>query len=144
MNRFQKRLYFDNEIIELIYLTISEIDSVKKSWNYITKSLPISKNSIQSTIIISTGASNRIEGNILNDEEVENIYKNISKQEFSSRDENDVKGHLESLEIIFENYNEIKLSEFNILYFHKKIIENWLKFFLEILKEQGDDLMGLK
>jgi Fic family protein len=124
MNRFQKRLYFDNEIIELIYSTISEIDSVKKSWNYITKSLPISKNSIQSTIIISTGASNRIEGNILNDEEVENIYKNISKQEFSSRDENDVKGYLESLEIIFENYNEVKLSESNILHFHKKIIEN--------------------
>ncbi len=124
MNRLQKRLYFDNEIIESIYSTISDIDSVKKSWNYITKSLPLTENLIQTTIIISTGASNRIEGNILNDEEVENIYKNISKQEFSSRDENDVKGYLESLEIIFENYNEIKLSESNILHFHKKIIEN--------------------
>ena len=86
--------------------------------------MPLTENLIQTTIIISTGASNRIEGNILNDEEVENIYKNISKQEFSSRDENDVKGYLESLEIIFENYNEIKLSESNILHFHKKIIEN--------------------
>ena len=124
MNRLQKRLYFDNEIIESIYSTISDIDSVRKSWNYITKSLPLTENLIQTTIIISTGASNRIEGNILNDEEVENIYKNISKQEFSSRDENDVKGYLESLEIIFENYNEIKLSESNILHFHKKIIEN--------------------
>jgi Fic family protein len=124
MDRLQKRLYFDNEIIELIYLTISEIDSVKKSWNFINKISPIKESIIQSTIIISTGASNRIEGNILNDEEVENIYKNISKQEFSSRDENDVKGYLESLEIIFENYNEIKLSESNILHFHKKIIEN--------------------
>ena len=124
MDRLQKRLYFDSEIIESIYSTISDIDSVKKSWNFITKSFPLTENLIQTTIIISTGASNRIEGNILNDEEVENIYKNISKQEFSSRDENDVKGYLESLEIIFENYNEIKLSESNILYFHKKIIEN--------------------
>jgi len=124
MERLQKRLSFDNEIIESIYSTIAEIDSIKKSWNIISKSIPINESLIQSTIIISTGASNRIEGNLLNDDEVEKIYKNISQNQFSSRDENDVKGYLESLEIIFENYNEIKLSESNILHFHKKIIEN--------------------
>ena len=127
MDRLQKRLYLDKDVIEETYAMISDIDATKKSWDYITnvkKSEIITESVIQSTIIISTGASNRIEGNLLNDEETEKIYKNLSNQEFYSRDEKDIKGYSESLEIIFENYETIKLSESNILYFHGKTIEN--------------------
>jgi Fic family protein len=127
MERLQKRLHLDKEIVEFVYATISEIDAVKKSWNYITnvtKSMLVSEKTIQSTIVISTGASNRIEGNLLTDDEIDKIYNNLSDQKLISRNEKDVRGYLEILELIFESHDEIKLSETNILYFHKKIMEN--------------------
>lgn len=72
---------------------------------------------------------NRIEGNLLTDDEIDKIYNNLSDQELISRNEKDVRGYLEILELIFESHDEIKLSETNILYFHKiyfhkKIMEN--------------------
>ena len=124
MNRLQNRLQFESSILESIYEKISDIDSIKKSWIYISKSFDFDQSFTKSVIITSTGSSNRIEGILLSDEEVEKIYKNISQQNLQTKNEKDVQGYLKVLEIIFENYNEIKLSESNILNFHKIMMED--------------------
>ena len=61
--------------------------------------------------IESIGSSNRIEGNKLNDAEVETVFNHISKKSFQTRDEQEVAGYADLVSTIFENYKEINLSE---------------------------------
>lgn len=110
--------------IEKAYTLIANIDGVKNSW-YLTKKLSgkIIERLTQSVIITSTGASNRIEGNRLTDEEVEALYKNLNIKKLKSRDEQEVAGYLQMLEFIFNNYQEIPIAESYILQIHKKMLE---------------------
>lgn len=109
--------------IEQIYALISEIDAVKNSW-FITKKLSphIIKQLTQSVIITSTGASNRIEGNRLSDEEIESLYKNLRIQKLKNRHEEEVVGYLEVLELVFKNYQEIPINESFLLKIHQDML----------------------
>lgn len=113
--RLQKRLKLKAEIVESVYQRIAEIDSIKKSWHITGKLLPQTLERLtRSVIVTSTGSSNRIEGNRLNDIEVENLYKNLHIKKFTTRDEQEIAGYLECLELIFNKYDDIKISESNI------------------------------
>lgn len=123
--RLSTRLNLKPEIVEEAYSIIAEIDSVKNSWKLTGKLLPQTIERLtQSVIITSTGASNRIEGNQLSDDEVESLYKNLRIKKFKTRDEQEVAGYLEMLEIVFEQYNEIKISESTILQFHNDMLRH--------------------
>jgi len=121
--RIHQRLSLNPEIVEEIYTIISEIDGVKNSIK-ITKQLPPKTidRLTRSVIITSTGASNRIEGNKLNDNQVENLYKNLNVQEFKTRDEQEIAGYLQCLELIFDNYNEINVTESFVLGLHNNML----------------------
>jgi Fic family protein len=105
--------------IEKMYALIAEIDAVKKSW-FLTKRL--SPQAIErlthSVVVTSTGASNRIEGNRLTDQEVEELYKNLRIKKLRSRDQQEVVGYLQVLELIFKNYKHIPIIESSILKIH--------------------------
>ena len=89
-------------------------------------------------IITSTAASNRIEGNKLSDDEVEKLYKNLRIKKFKTRDEQEVAGYLECLESIFENYNEIKITESRILgHLVKKEMQELVAWFNEANHERA-------
>jgi Fic family protein len=77
----------------------------------------------QSTIITSTGASNRIEGNRLSDDEVKDLYKNINIKKFKTRDEQEIAGYIEVLRFIFDTYDEIAISESNVLWLHQEMLK---------------------
>ncbi|MBF0363709.1 MAG: Fic family protein [Oligoflexia bacterium] len=117
--RVHKRLSLKNKIIEEVYATIAEIDGVKNSWRITGQLLPQTIERLtRSVIVTSTGSSNRIEGNLLSDKEVENLYKSNRIKKFKSRDEQEVVGYLQVLEFIFNNYNDIPISESSILKLH--------------------------
>jgi len=105
--------------LEEIYSLIANIDAIKKSW-YISKRLSprIIEKLTQSVIVTSTGASNRIEGNRMSDQEVETLYKNLKIQKLKSRDEQEVAGYIKVLEYIFYDYNNIPVSESFIKQIH--------------------------
>lgn len=109
--------------IEKMYALIAEIDAVKKSW-FLTKRL--SPQAIErlthSVIVTSTGASNRIEGNRLTDQEVEELYKNLRIKKLKSRDQQEVVGYLEVLGHIFKNYKHIPITESSILKMHADML----------------------
>jgi Fic family protein len=115
---------FSPENIEEIYSLIAEIDAVKGSWHFASNIIPqITSRLTESVIITSTGSSNRIEGNRLSDKEVQAIYKNINIKKFKTRDEQEVAGYIESLQFVFENYEEIAISESNILWLHQEMLK---------------------
>ena len=47
-----------------------------------------------SLVVTSTGASNRIEGNQLSDEQIEKLYKNLNIKKFRTRDEEETMNSL--------------------------------------------------
>lgn len=109
--------------IEKAYTLISEIDAVKNSWHLTKRLSPqIIQRLTQSVIITSTGASNRIEGNRLTDEEVEALYKNMRIKKLKTRDDQEVVGYLEMLTFIFMNYKDIQITESYILQIHQKML----------------------
>jgi Fic family protein len=117
--RINKRLNLDSSIVEQIYSVIAEIDGVKNSWQITGSLLPQTVERLtRSVIITSTGSSNRIEGNRLSDVEVESLYKNLRVKKFKTRDEQEIAGYLKCLEIVFNHYSTINISESSILKLH--------------------------
>jgi Fic family protein len=106
-----------------VYSILAEIDGVKNSWKITEKLLPQTLERLtKSVIITSTGASNRIEGNVLSDVEVENLYRNLRVRKFKTRDEQEIAGYLECLELIFKNHSEISITESFILTLHSNML----------------------
>lgn len=121
--RVHKRLHFNPEVAETIYATLSEIDGVKNSWQITRKISPQTLNHLTRFVIVtSTGASNRIEGNRLTDIEVENLYKNLRVKTFKTRDEQEIAGYLQCLEVVFNHSPDIQISESSILKLHHDML----------------------
>lgn len=92
---------------------ISEIDQFNGSWlgggaRLTPEELKVMK---RVATIESVGSSNRIEGNGMSDEEVEELFRHINTKSFQSRDEEEVAGYSDLINTIFENYQEIQLTE---------------------------------
>jgi Fic family protein len=121
--RINKRLNLNPYIVEQVYSSIAEIDGVKNSWHITGKMLPQTIERLtRSVIVTSTGSSNRIEGNRLSDIEVENLYRNLRVKKFKTRDEQEIAGYLQCLELVFNNYHEIPISEASILKMHNDML----------------------
>lgn len=121
--RLHARLNLNHSVVEPIYQTISEIDGIKNSWQITKQLLPQTIERLtRSVIVTSTGSSNRIEGNRLSDIEVEHLYKDLRVQKFKTRDEQEIAGYLKCLELVFNNYNNIPISESSILALHHDML----------------------
>ena len=124
--RLSRRLALKSEVAEQVFSLIAGIDAVKNSWKIAGRLLPAQtlERLTHSVIVTSTGASNRIEGNRLTDAEVEALYKNNRIRQFKTRDEQEVAGYLEMLQLIFENYREIPVRESAILQLHRDMLRH--------------------
>jgi Fic family protein len=123
MDRLSKRISsLDN--LEEIYSIIAEVDAIKTSWRITNAITPqILERLTEAAIITSTGASNRIEGNRLSDDDVKAIYRNINIKKFKTRDEQEIAGYIETLQFVFANYDAISISESNILWLHQEMLK---------------------
>jgi len=123
--RLSKRLTFSPERTEEIFATLSQIDAIKTAFRLTGKLAPQTITRLaQSVIITSTGASNRIEGNRLTDDEVEALYRNLHIRKLRTRDEQEVAGYLEMLERVLESFADMKLSESLILQLHHDMLKH--------------------
>src|SRR5271156_5737870 len=77
----------------------------------------------RSVLITSTGASTRIEGSKLSDEDIEKMLRGISIQKFSNRDEQEVQGYYELLQNVFDSWENSMLNESLIKHFHKELLK---------------------
>jgi Fic family protein len=122
--RLSQRLSLDTKIIEEVYSLLSKIDAVKTSWKITGGLLPQSLERLSHSVIVtSSGASNRIEGNLLTDEQVRDLYRNLRIRKFNTRDEQEVAGYLEMLESIFEHYKKMPIGENTVLQIHRDMLK---------------------
>lgn len=119
--RFEQRL---NSIPSELWTKIAQIDELKGRWiagiHLSTQVLGRLKRSI---LITSTGASTRIEGARLSDEDIEKLMRGLDIQKFTDRDKQEVKGYFQLLENVFNAWKSIKLSESVIKHFHKDLLK---------------------
>ncbi|MEX2405235.1 MAG: Fic family protein [Candidatus Paceibacterota bacterium] len=107
-----------------IVTLLAHIDELKGEFRADLNLTPQAITSLRtSVLVISTGASTRIEGARLSDEEVEKIMKGLSVSQFADRDTQEVQGYLETLENIFESFDSLNLSEGMILSLHNELLK---------------------
>lgn len=119
-NRFNKRIKITPEILN----KISRIDEFKGMWQESFRLSPqILGRLRRSVIITSTGASTRIEGAQMNDEEVGRLLSGLKSKPPKGRDAEEVAGYANLLGRVFDNWRDLKLNEGNILQFHKILLD---------------------
>lgn len=107
-----------------ILTNIARIDELKGQWIAGAKLSPQVLGRLKRSVLItSTGASTRIEGARLSDEDVEKFMHGISVQKFKDRDKQEVKGYYELLQNVFDSWKSIKFSENTIKHFHKELLK---------------------
>lgn len=122
-------LKITSEILSLI----SEIDEFKGAWRALGQLAPEQLNSLKRVATIeSIGSSTRIEGSKLSDQEVEILLSNLQIKKFETRDEQEVAGYAEVMNLIFQNYEQIPLTENYIQQLHSELMQysekdNWHK-----------------
>ena len=122
--RLTRRLALPPDVVEPVYSMIAEIDAVKTGWRLTGRLLPQTIERLtQSVLVTSTGSSNRIEGNRLSDDEVEALYRNLRIRKLRTRDEQEVAGYLEMLELVFGRYRDIPLGESTVLQLHRDMLK---------------------
>ena len=118
---------FDKRIRDLprsVWGLLNKIDEIKGRWVGGAELNPQALSRLKkSTLITSTGASTRIEGARLSDEDVEKLMRGLAMQKFADRDKQEVKGYYELLNKIFEAWEHVPFSESTIKHFHKELLK---------------------
>jgi Fic family protein len=107
------------QINQHLLIAIAQIDEFKGRWEAFGNLAPERLSALRRIATIeSIGSSTRIEGVKLTDNEVEKLLSGIDIKSFRTRDEQEVAGYAELMELIFESHSEIKLTENHIRQLH--------------------------
>ena len=118
-----------------IWQKIAKIDELKGKWIGSVRLSPQVLGHLKKTVLVtSTGASTRIEGSKLSDEDIERLMRGISIQEFSDRDIQEVQGYHDLLENVFSSWAHLHFSEGLIKHFHQEL----LKYVDKDARHRGD------
>jgi len=123
MDKYLNKLNFDFQTNQKILNLISQIDLYKGKWNIIEKQENIYLKELRKIATIeSIGSSTRIEGGTLTDKEIEELLNDVKITKLKTRDEQEVIGYYDTLEIIYENYDNIRLTENYIKQLHQNLL----------------------
>jgi len=105
--------------------TISEIDRFDASWATIERKEGQSLKQLKNIATVrSVGASTRIEGSKMSDEEVEVLLKNIDISKLEDRDSQEVVGYFETLDIISESFQDIRIDKSSLKNLHSILMKH--------------------
>ena len=131
MELYEKQISISPKILKLI----AEIDEFKGSWSSLGQLAPDRLTSLKKIATIeSIASSTRIEGVKLSDSEVKALLSGLDINSFKSRDEEEVAGYAEVMNLIFDSYREMSLSENTIKQLHQVL----LKFSSKDVRHRGD------
>ena len=118
---------FDHRIKNLdphIVAILAEIDGIRGEFKSGLRMTPQAITNLKkSTLITSAGASTRIEGARLTDEEVEKVMRGLAISKFADRDSQEVQGYQETLQNVFDSYQDLPLRESLITSLHNQLLK---------------------
>lgn len=111
-----------NITLEVLGL-IASIERFNGAWRALGSLAPDRLSALLRVATIeSVGSSTRIEGNRLSDREVEQLLTNIRVQEFATRDEQEVAGYAKAMELVFNHWQDIALTENHVKQLHRDLL----------------------
>ena len=103
---------------------ISQLDRFDASWSTIEKREGQSLKQLKSIATVrSVGASTRIEGSSMSDEEVEVLLKEIDITKIEDRDSQEVVGYFETLDLISESHEDIEINVNSLKNLHNVLLK---------------------
>lgn len=103
---------------------IAEIDGIRGEFKSGLRMTPHAITSLKRSVLVtSAGASTRIEGAKLTDGEVERILQGLAVSKFSDRDSQEVQGYLETLQNVFDSFQNLPLREGVITTLHNELLK---------------------
>jgi Fic family protein len=113
-------LRLDAEILRLV----AEVDEFKGRWQALGRLAPDRLSALRRVATIeSIGSSTRIEGARLSDAQVDQLLSGLDVRSFRSRDEQEVAGYAEAMELVFESWRELTLTENHIKQLHAVLLK---------------------
>jgi Fic family protein len=105
---------------------LGEADEFKGYWARLRELEPDRLNRLQRVATVeSVGASTRIEGAEVSDAEVEQILKGIKIDSFRARDEAEVRGYADLLNLVFSEWRTLPLTETYVRQMHRIMLQHW-------------------
>lgn len=102
---------------------IAGIDEFKGAWRALGTLAPDRLSALRRVATIeSIGSSTRIEGSRLSDREVEQLLSNLQIKSFTTRDEQEVAGYAQLMELVFASWVDIALTENHIRQLHRDLL----------------------
>jgi Fic family protein len=102
---------------------IAELDEFKGAWRALGTLAPERLAALRRVATIeSIGSSTRIEGSKLTDREVERLLASLEIRNFETRDEQEVAGYAETMELVFQSWEEITLTENHVKQLHRDLL----------------------
>lgn len=112
-------LFITQEILSLI----AKIDEFKGAWRAFGTLAPERLLALRRVATIeSIGSSTRIEGSKLSDRQVEALLAKLEIKSFETRDEQEVAGYAEVMEVIFSSWEHIPITENYIKQLHGMLL----------------------
>lgn len=106
-----------------ILALVAEIDEFKGAWRALGTLAPERLSALRRVATIeSIGSSTRIEGSKLSDRDVEKLLSNLEIKSFATRDEQEVAGYAEVMELVFSSWSDIPITENHIKQFHRDLL----------------------
>ena len=102
---------------------IAEIDEFKGAWRAIGTLAPERLSALRRVATIeSIGSSTRIEGAKLSDRDVERLLARLEIKSFATRDEQEVAGYAEVMDLVFRAWEDIAITENHIKQLHRDLL----------------------
>ena len=124
-------LNINNLYLDLSMKILSELSKIVRfdaNWSSIEKKEGSKLIQLKSIATVkSVGASTRIEGSKMTDDEVSVLIENIHMSSFEERDQQEVVGYFETLDTIIENYASIAITESQIKSLHNYLLKHSVK-----------------
>lgn len=115
-----KKLVISPELLR----AIAEVDEFKGRWQALGSLAPDRLLALRRIATIeSVGSSTRIEGAKLSDAEVDRLLSGLDVRSFRSRDEQEVAGYAEVMELVFDAWRDMPLTENHIKQLHGTLLK---------------------
>jgi len=112
------------QITPEILSLISELDEFKGAWKALGTLAPDRLLALRRVATIeSIGSSTRIEGSKLSDREVERLLSKLEIKSFDTRDEQEVAGYADAMELVFSSWADIRITENHIRQLHRDLLK---------------------
>jgi Fic family protein len=114
-------LHITREVLSLI----SRIDEFKGAWRALGTLAPDRLLALRRVATIeSIGSSTRIEGSKLSDRQIEKLLSNLEIKSFETRDEQEVAGYAELMDLVFSSWQDIPFNENHIKQLHQTLLRH--------------------